>query len=72
MTRKDYILIADVLNKQFKNEHMSPTDLAISIMNDLLDAFEADNARFDPDKFEHAVWDGTAGKGNIIHTITYR
>lgn len=56
MTRNDYILIADVLNKQFKNEHKSATNLAVSLMNDLLDAFEADNALFNPDKFEHAVW----------------
>lgn len=56
MTRKDYILIADVLNKQFKNEHKSATILAVSVMKDLLDAFEADNALFDADKFEHAVW----------------
>ena len=69
MTRKDYILISDVLNKEFKNEHKSATELAASIMDKLMDAFEADNARFDSDKFEHAVWDGTAGKGNIIHTI---
>ena len=56
MNKKDYILIADVLNKQFKNEHKSATDLAVSVMNDLLDAFEADNALFNPNKFEHAVW----------------
>ena len=56
MTRKDYILIADVLNKQFKNEHKSATDLAASIMDKLMDAFEADNKQFDASKFEHAVW----------------
>ncbi len=56
MTRKDYILIAEVLNKQFNTEHYSATSLSIAIMNNLLDAFEADNPRFDSDKFEDAVY----------------
>ena len=30
--------------------------LAASIMDKLMDAFEADNKQFDASKFEHAVW----------------
>ena len=56
MTTKDYILIAEILNKQFNTEHNSATSLGIAIMDNLVDAFIADNARFDSDKFEDAVY----------------
>lgn len=55
-TQKDYILIADVLNKQFITEHKSATSLAVSIMNNLMDALKQDNPKFDSSKFEDAVY----------------
>ena len=60
MTRKDYKLIAGYLavaysKTVFRNNAYEGFEL---VMDALLDALQADNPRFDRDKFETAVFTG--------------
>ena len=55
MTRKDYELLASVLNHQFNNEHKTATSLGTAILNDLVKALGNENPRFDAKKFIAAV-----------------
>ena len=48
MTKKNYIRIAEILNKHSKNLNMN-------LVNDLMDYFEEDNPLFDRSKFKEAV-----------------
>ena len=55
MSRKDYELLASVLNYQFNRRHKTATSLGTATLNDLVDALADDNPRFDAKKFIAAV-----------------
>lgn len=54
MTKKDYVLIAGVLNDAYRYR---PNDIAtvLDVMGRLIPALGADNPRFDADRFRTAV-----------------
>ena len=58
MTRKDYVMIAQALRTQFELSHDNNEDdglcAVINIANDLATALEADNPRFDRERFLEA------------------
>jgi len=56
MTRKDFELIAGVLNKVMKRRYSSATKLGIVVVEELSIALEDSNPRFDSDRFSRAVW----------------
>lgn len=56
MTQKDYIKLANVLNKQFNRRHQSATSLGMAIMNDLCKMLKEDNPKFNQARFEDAVY----------------
>lgn len=58
MTRKDYVLIAKVLN-DFQTDENIPVDDRNAIAYDLADAFQAENPNFDRRRFLVAcgTWD---------------
>ena len=51
MTRKDYIVTADILNQALPHEK----DLVINMAHDFADYFAKDNPRFDRSRFFAAV-----------------
>ena len=54
MTKKDYILIAEVLSGHIDLERNNLDSTAISIMEDLADMFKSENPRFSHVKFFEA------------------
>lgn len=61
MTRKDYVLIAAVLNGLFTEYPRSFGDIAKpALVNRLATALEADNPNFDRDKFVAACMKGVS------------
>ena len=58
MTRKDYVIIAKALKTQFELSHENNEDdglcAVINVANDLATALEADNPRFDRERFLEA------------------
>ena len=55
-TKKDFQLIAGVLNKVMKGRYSSATKLGIVVVDELSMALEDSNPRFNPDRFSRAVW----------------
>ena len=55
MTRKDYQLVANVLRAQRAGYRTPEADLA-TVISALADALEADNPRFDRNKFLKATY----------------
>ena len=55
-TKKDFQLIAGVLNKVMKGRYSSATKLGIVVVDELSMALEDSNPRFDSDRFSKAVW----------------
>ena len=55
-TKKDFELIASVLNKVMKGRYSSATKLGIVVVDELSMALEDSNPRFNPDRFSRAVW----------------
>ena len=59
MTRKDYIGLAKVFNKEFNSESYDTYDansLAWGLLNSLCEFLKSDNKRFDEEKFKEAVF----------------
>ena len=58
MTRKDYVLIANTINKEltaFKEMKVHPTHQMSLLVNSLADALAKDNDRFDYARFVEAT-----------------
>lgn len=55
MTRKDYIVIAKILNAQYNSaKTVDELQLVSVTINDFIVSLKADNARFDSNKFFNA------------------
>ena len=56
LTRKDYIQLADMLNKLSNKPHPSATALMQDLMIELCIFLKRNNHRFDKHRFESAVY----------------
>lgn len=67
MTKKDYKIIAGILNEAYEAMLSNGSDESLQLIHSLSDAFiielKRDNPRFDPGKFREAVFgkDGSHG-----------
>ena len=55
MTRKDYVAVAEILNRHFSNYPVEISDFK-ELVFDFADMFADDNPNFNEDKFIEAVY----------------
>lgn len=55
MTRKDYVAVAEILNRHFSNYPVEISDFK-ELVFDFADMFADDNPNFDEDRFMQAVY----------------
>ena len=60
MSKKDYIVIAEILSKYIQLERNNLNVTALSIAEDLADYFSSENPNFDFDKWWKACGEGSS------------